>query len=98
MQPMLTAKILTASLLLCLAALLSVSRALADDEKIWAALKQGGKVILLRHTHVDIREGIGRLAPGNCAAEVNLSTSGVESRPSASEKPSALTVLPLGRF
>jgi phosphohistidine phosphatase SixA len=78
MQPTLNAKILTASLLLCLAALLSASRALADDEKIWAALKQGGKVILLRHTHVDIREGIGRLAPGNCAAEVNLSTSGVE--------------------
>jgi len=78
MQPMLNAKIQTASLLLCLAALLSVSRAFADDEKIWAALKQGGKVILLRHTHVDIREGIGRLAPGNCAAEVNLSTSGVE--------------------
>ena len=78
MQPMLNAKIPTASLLFCLAALLSASRALADDEKIWAALKQGGKVILLRHTHVDIREGIGRLAPGNCAAEVNLSTSGVE--------------------
>jgi phosphohistidine phosphatase SixA len=77
MPPMLTAKILTTSLLLCLAALLSARRALADDEKIWAALKQGGKVILLRHTHVDIREGIGRLAPGNCAAEVNLSTSGV---------------------
>jgi len=33
---------------------------------------------LLRHTHVDIREGIGRLAPGNCAAEINLSTSRVE--------------------
>ena len=51
---------------------------LADDERVWAALKQGGKVILLRHTHVDIREGIGRLAPGNCAEEVNLSASGVE--------------------
>jgi len=57
---------------------LSVRCALADDEHVWATLKQGGKVILLRHTHVDIREGIGRLAPGNCAAEVNLSTSGVE--------------------
>ena len=33
---------------------------------------------MLRHTHVDIREGIGRLAPGNCSEEVNLSTSGVE--------------------
>jgi|SRR3974390_849351 len=50
----------------------------ADDEQIWAALKQGGKVVLLRHTHVDIREGIGHLAPGNCAEEVNLSPRGVE--------------------
>ena len=67
-------------MLLCLVALLTLSArcALGDDEHVWAALKQGGKVILLRHTHVDIQEGIGRLAPGNCAAEVNLSTSGVE--------------------
>ena len=58
--------------------MLSAGRVRADDELVWAALKQGGKVILLRHTHVDIREGIGRLAPGNCAAEVNLSPGGVE--------------------
>jgi phosphohistidine phosphatase SixA len=70
----------TAPLLLCIAVLLTLSTrfALADDERVWAALKQGGKVILLRHTHVDIQEGIGRLAPGNCAEEVNLSASGVE--------------------
>src|SRR5262245_48967261 len=70
----------TASLLLCLLFLLTLStgHALADDEQVWAALKQGGKVILLRHTHVDIREGIGHLAPGNCAEEVNLSSRGVE--------------------
>jgi phosphohistidine phosphatase SixA len=70
----------TARLLLCLAVMLPLSagRALADDEHVWAALKQGGKVVLLRHTHVDIREGIGRLVPGNCAAEVNLSSRGVE--------------------
>lgn len=71
----------TRTFLRCLVAILlavSVGRALADDEHIWAALKQGGKVILLRHTHVDIREGIGWLAPGNCAAEVNLSPLGVE--------------------
>lgn len=69
-----------APLLLCLMLFLTLSArcALADDEHVWAALRQGGKVILLRHTHVDIQEGIGRLAPGNCAAEVNLSTSGVE--------------------
>ena len=71
---------LTAPLLLCSVVLLTLSagRAHADDEQVWASLKQGGKVILLRHTHVEIREGIGRLAPGNCAAEVNLSPRGVE--------------------
>jgi len=70
----------TASLLLCLLVLLTLSagHALADDEQVWASLKQGGKIILLRHTHVDIREGIGHLAPGNCAEEVNLSSRGVE--------------------
>ena len=70
----------TVPFLLCLVVLLTLSArcALADDEQVWAALRAGGKVILMRHTHVDIREGIGRLAPGNCEAEVNLSTSGVE--------------------
>ena len=70
----------TDPLLVCLLALLTLSppRATADDEQLWAALKQGGKVILLRHTHVDIREGIGHLAPGNCAEEVNLSSRGIE--------------------
>ncbi len=69
-----------APLLLCLLVFLTLwaQSAFADDEHVWAALKQGGKVILLRHTHVDIREGIGHLAPGNCAEEVNLSVSGVE--------------------
>ena len=52
--------------------------ALADDQQVWAALKEGGKVVLLRHTHVVIREGIGKLSPGNCAEEVNLSPHGVE--------------------
>jgi phosphohistidine phosphatase SixA len=69
-----------ATLLLYLLVLLTLSpqRASADDEQLWAALNHGGKVILLRHTHVDIREGIGRLASGNCAEEVNLSSRGVE--------------------
>src|SRR5271169_6973181 len=69
-----------APLLLCLMVFLTLSArsAFANDEQVWAALRQGGKVILLRHTHVDIREGIGHLAPGNCAEEVNLSSSGVE--------------------
>lgn len=67
--------------LLCFLAVLPIivpGHAYADDGKVWAALKEGGKVILLRHAHVDIREGIGHLAPGNCAEEVNLSDHGVE--------------------
>lgn len=70
----------TAAFFLCLVILLTLSpgHTFADDELVWAALKQGGKIILLRHTHVDIREGIGHLAPGNCAEEVNLSSRGVE--------------------
>lgn len=55
----------------------SVKGALADDDRVWGALKQGSKVVLLRHTHVQIREGIGRLEPGNCAEEVNLTPRGV---------------------
>jgi hypothetical protein len=42
---------------------LSAGRAFANDAQVWAALGQGGKVVLLRHTHVDMREGIGHLAP-----------------------------------
>jgi phosphohistidine phosphatase SixA len=77
-MPNMTAR--TTILTLCLLALLTLSarHARADDEQVWAALKQGGKVILLRHTHVEIQEGIGHLAPGNCAEEVNLSPKGVE--------------------
>jgi hypothetical protein len=69
-----------ATLLLCLVCLLAISagEAFGDDEQVWAALRQGGTVILLRHTHVDMREGIGHLAPGNCVEEVNLSSRGVE--------------------
>jgi phosphohistidine phosphatase SixA len=69
-----------APLLLCLLVSLTLSsqRASADDEQLWGLLKHGGKVILLRHTHVDVREGIGRLSPGNCPEEVNLSFRGVE--------------------
>jgi hypothetical protein len=37
----------TASLLLCLLVLLTLSagHTLADDEQVWAALKQGGNII-----------------------------------------------------
>jgi phosphohistidine phosphatase SixA len=80
-QPMLTVlNNRIATLLLCLVCLLAISagQAFGDDERVWAALRQGGMVILLRHTHVDMREGIGHLAPGHCVEEVNLSSRGVE--------------------
>ena len=69
-----------AARLLCWMCLLAISAGptFADDEQIWATLRQGGKIVLLRHTHVDMRDGIGRLTPGNCAEEVNLSTRGIE--------------------
>jgi phosphohistidine phosphatase SixA len=73
-----TSRVATLFLYLLVLLTLSPQRASADDEQLWAALMNGGKVILLRHTHVDIREGIGRLSPGNCAEEVNLSSRGVE--------------------
>ena len=64
----------------CLVVVLTFSAgsALADDGRVWDALKEGGKVVLLRHAHVVIGEGIGKLAPGNCAEEINLSPGGVE--------------------
>lgn len=66
--------------LLCLVAWLTFSAgsARADDQSVWTALKAGGKVILMPHGHVDVKEGMGRHEPGNCAAEVNLSRRGVE--------------------
>lgn len=52
---------------------------LADDEKVWAALEKGGMVVLMRHTHVDLGAGNPLiLAPGNCAAELNLTRRGRE--------------------
>ena len=89
----------TAILLFSLLVLLTQPHrgATADDEQLWAALKQGGKVILLRHTHVDIREGIGRLSPGNCAGEVNLSSRGVEQAKRLGEAFRAHAVV-IGRF
>ena len=49
------------------------------DERVWAALKEGGKVVLMRHAHVDLGAGNPlKLEPGNCDAEVNLSRRGRE--------------------
>lgn len=69
----------TGPFVLCLAVSLTFSAGSSlADESVWAALKGGGKVILMRHAHVDIRDGMGRHEPGNCAAEVNLSSRGVD--------------------
>ncbi|MDA8128763.1 MAG: histidine phosphatase family protein [Betaproteobacteria bacterium] len=55
----------------------AVRCAVADDEQVWKALQEGGKVILLRHAQVVIGEGIGHLSPGHCAEELNLTPHGV---------------------
>ena|SRR5215813_9585402 len=64
---------------------LSAGRAFASDEEVWVALKTGGKVVLMRHALVDMREGMAHLAPGNCAEEVNLSSRGIEQAKSIGE-------------
>lgn len=47
------------------------------DEALWAALKQGGKVVLMRHADVDRSKGHGtRHVPGDCSQEFNLSQAG----------------------
>jgi len=70
---------LVSTFVYCVVALLTVSpRSSLADENVWAALQAGGKVVLMRHAHVDVREGMGRHEPGNCAAEVNLSSRGIE--------------------
>jgi phosphohistidine phosphatase SixA len=47
------------------------------DEALWAALKQGGKVVLMRHATVDRSKGHGtRHTPGDCSQEMNLSQAG----------------------
>lgn len=57
---------------------LAAGSALAD-ERLWAALKEGGNVVLMRHAHVDMEQGnLGRYGRGNCDVEVNLSRRGQE--------------------
>ncbi|TAM43499.1 MAG: histidine phosphatase family protein [Gammaproteobacteria bacterium] len=47
------------------------------DETLWAALKQGGKVVLMRHAQVDRSKGNGtRHTPDDCSKEFNLSPAG----------------------
>lgn len=47
------------------------------DETLWAALKDGGKVVLMRHTVVERGKVSGlRHVPGDCSQEMNLSQAG----------------------
>ena len=49
------------------------------DEAIWSALKQGGKVVLMRHAAVDRSSGNPVLhTSGDCSKELNLSKLGRE--------------------
>jgi len=47
------------------------------DEALWSALKQGGKVVLIRHAAVERGSGNPMLhTPGDCSRESNLSQVG----------------------
>ena len=47
------------------------------DDTLWAALKQGGKVVLMRHAAVERSSGNPTLhTPGDCSKELNLSELG----------------------
>lgn len=49
------------------------------DETLWSALKQGGKVVLMRHAAVERSSGNPALqTPGDCSKELNLSKLGRE--------------------
>ncbi len=57
---------------------LVVSTVMAD-EALWSAIKQGGKVILIRHATVERGSGNPTLhTPGDCSKESNLSKLGRE--------------------
>jgi len=59
-----------------LLAMLTVTPAHAN-EALWSALKQGGKVVLMRHAAVDRSSGNPTLhTPGDCSQESNLSQTG----------------------
>ncbi len=47
------------------------------DEALWAALKEGGKVVLMRHAAVERGKVSGiRHVPGDCSQEMSLSQDG----------------------
>ncbi len=57
--------------------ILSIVTPVMADEAIWAALKEGGKVVLMRHAAVERGKVSGiRHVPGDCSQEMNLSPAG----------------------
>lgn len=62
--------------LAAIAPMLTAAPTSADDT-LWAALKDGGKVVLMRHAAIE-RTGVSGLrhVPGDCTQEMNLSRRG----------------------
>lgn len=48
------------------------------DEALWSALKQGGKVVLMRHAAVERGASPLKYTPGDCSRDMNLSQAGRE--------------------
>ena len=57
--------------------ILAIVTPVQADDTLWAALKQGGKVVLMRHAAVERSSGNPTLhTPGDCSKELNLSELG----------------------
>ncbi|MBE0492874.1 MAG: histidine phosphatase family protein [Thiomicrospira sp.] len=61
---------------LCLVFLTSLNNAQAEDEEFWAALQQGGKVVLVQHAKLDEDVGDPFSLDPSCFIERNLSDEG----------------------
>jgi phosphohistidine phosphatase SixA len=55
-----------------------LSTAQADNQAFWQALKQGGKVVLIRHAAVDREFGSPFVLDESCLSERNLNDKGVQ--------------------
>ncbi|WP_051678444.1 histidine phosphatase family protein [Thiomicrospira pelophila] len=61
---------------LCIALITSFNNAHAQDEEFWAALQQGGKVVLVQHAKLDENVGDPFSLDPSCFIERNLSDEG----------------------
>lgn len=71
-------KLLSLLSLLCVVFLsvVTITKNVSANEELWAALKAGGKVVLMRHAPVEQGKGNSLLRDPSCLKERNLSSEG----------------------